>query len=105
MEKILELKDRYKLYLSTWSSTKITNEILEKSWIQKYFEVILWSDEIPKSEMHLDMFMEQSGDKDFFNNSISIWDWINDEIFAKNKNIEFIKIWNEFKGFSDIKNI
>ncbi len=105
IEKILELKDKYKLYLSTWSSTKIAKEILEKSKIAEYFEVILWSDKIPKSEIHLDMFMENSGDKDFFINSVSIWDWVNDEIFAKNKNIEFIKIWDKIKGINEIKNI
>lgn len=105
VEKILVLKNKYKLYLSTWSSTQFANEILEKSWIKQYFEFVLWSDKIPKSEIHLDMFMEHSQDENFYINSISIWDWLCDEIFARNRNIDFIKIWQKYKSIKDIKDI
>ena len=112
IEKILELKNNYKLYLSTWSSTKFANEILEKWWVKKYFELIQWSDIIPKSEVHLDIFEEHSWDENFFEKSISIWDSMRDELFAKNRNIDFIKIWDKspsaswsYKNISEIKNI
>ncbi len=105
IEKILELKNNYKLYLSTGSSTKFAEKILEKWWVKKYFEKILWSDIIPKSEEHLDIFEEYSWDKDFFKKSISIWDSLRDELFAKNRNIDFIKIWCKLKSISEIKKI
>jgi len=105
IKKIIELKDRYKLYLSTWSSTKFAEEILEIWWIKKYFEIILWSEKIQKSEEHLDIFMEKSNDPNFFQLSISIWDSPKDEYFAKQRNINFIKIWEKYKSISDIKNI
>jgi len=105
IKKIIELKDRYKLYLSTWSSTKFAEEILEIWWIKKYFEIILWSEKIQKSEEHLDIFMEKSNDPNFFQLSISIWDSPKDEYFAKQRNIDFIKIWEKYKSISDIKNI
>lgn len=105
IKKIIELKDRYKLYLSTWSSTKFAEEILEIWWIKKYFEMILWSEKIQKSEEHLDIFMENSNDPDFFKLAISIWDSPKDDYFAKQRNIDFIKIWEKYKSVSDIKNI
>ncbi len=105
IQKILELKDKYQLYLSTRSSTRFAREILHKNWIDKYFEVILWGDEIPKWEEHLEIFKENSGDENFFSKAISIWDWLCDKIFAHNKGIEFIKIWSKYKTISDIKEI
>jgi phosphoglycolate phosphatase-like HAD superfamily hydrolase len=103
--KILELKNKYQLYLSTRSSTKLAKEILKKNWIDKYFEVILWGDEIPKWEEHLDFFKENSGDENFFSRAFSIWDWLCDKIFAHSKGVEFIKIWDKYKSISDIKEI
>lgn len=105
LEKILELKDKYTLYLSTWSSTKSAENILQKGWVKQYFEMIQWSDMIPKSEEHLDIFKIHSWDKDFFKKAISIWDSIRDELFATNRNIDFIKIWNKYKSIYDINNI
>ncbi len=105
IEKIKQLKSKYKLYLSTGSSTKFANEILELWWVKQYFEIIQWSDIIPKSEVHLDIFEEHSNDKEFFKKSISIWDSMRDELFAKNRKIDFIKIWEEYKSISEIKNI
>lgn len=105
IEKILELKENYSFYLSTWSSTNFAEQILEKWWIRQYFELIIWSNEIPKSEEHLDIFMEHSGDEDFFKLAISIWDSPRDELFAKERNIDFIKIGEEYKWIIDIKHI
>lgn len=105
IEKIKQLKDNYKFYLSTWSSTKFAKEVLKKWWILKYFELIQWSDVIPKSEEHLDIFLKHSGDINFFELSYSIWDSEKDEYFAKQRNIDFIKIWEINKSIADIKNI
>ena len=102
IQKILDLKENYKLFLSTWSSTKFANKILKQWWVHNHFEKILWSDVIPKSEKHLDIFKEYSWDKYFFKNSISIWDSPRDELFAKNRWIDFIKIWEEYKSIKDI---
>jgi phosphoglycolate phosphatase-like HAD superfamily hydrolase len=99
------LKNKYKLYLSTGSSTKFANEILELWWIKQYFEQIQWSEIIPKSEEHLDIFEKYSEDKDFFKKAISIGDSLRDELFAKKRNIDFIKIWEKYKSISEIENI
>ncbi len=103
IEKIIKLSNKYKLYLSTWSSTKFANEILKKWWIYNYFELILGSENIQKSEKHLDIFQNHSNDNNFFENSYSIWDSEKDKYFAELRNIDFIKIWNKYKSISEIK--
>jgi len=103
IKKIKQLKNKYKLYLSTWSSTKFATEILKKWWIYEYFEFIQWSDVIQKGEEHLDIFQNHSNDKDFFKYSYSIWDSDKDEYFAKQRNIDFIKIWDKYKSINEIK--
>ncbi|MFK7780240.1 MAG: HAD hydrolase-like protein [Candidatus Gracilibacteria bacterium] len=105
IKKILKLKDRYSLYLSTGSSTKIAKQILKEGGIEQHFEIILGSEKIPKSEEHLDIFMEHSRDENFYKKSISIGDGLCDEIFAKNRDIDFIKIGKKYKNISDIKEI
>ena len=105
VEKILELKDKYKLYLSTWSSTRFAKDILKEAWIDEYFEIIQWSEEIPKSETHFDIFMEHSWDNEFYKHAISIWDSLKDEIFAGERKIDFILIWDKYNSISEIKEI
>lgn len=105
IEKIEELKDKYSLFLSTWSSTWFAEEILTKWWIRDYFEIIQWSEIIPKSEVHLDIFKEYSWDDDFFKYALSIWDSMRDEFFAEERKIDFILIWDKYKKISDIKEI
>ena len=105
IEKIIKLKNNYKLYLSTWSSTKFANEILKKWWIQELFEIIQWSDKIAKSEYHLELFKEHSNDEYFYENAYSIWDSEKDKYFAELKWIDFIKIWEKYKSIEEIKEI
>lgn len=102
IEKINELKDNYKLYLSTWSSTIFAKEILKDWWVDWYFEAIQGSEIIPKSEEHIDMFMKQSWDEDFFKYAISIWDSLKDEFFAEERKVDFILIWDKYKSISEI---
>ncbi len=104
-KKIKELSKKYKLFLSTWSSTKFAKDILKDGWIKDYFELIYWSDIILKWQEHLDIFADYSWDKHFFKKSIYIWDWDMDRVFAKNAKIDFIHIWNEKKDRYEIKSI
>jgi len=92
-EKIKELNKNYKLFLTTWSSTKFAKQTLKDWEIKKYFEKILWSDEILKWKEHLEIFKEISGENDFYKNSIYIWDWEMDKIFAIEQNIDFVRVW------------
>ena len=110
-EKIIELKDDYKLFLTTWNSTEVARKHLIKWWIINYFELIYWSDVILKWMEHLNIFKEYSMDNDFFKNSVYVWDWQSDRIFAKQAWIDFIHIWDEnideyeIKTVKDINNI
>lgn len=101
-EKIFELSKKYKLFLSTRSSTKSAEEYLKKWWIYDCFEYILWSEKICKSKQHIDFFKEITLDKDFEKFSIFIWDWEIDRFIAKETNIIFIHIdKNLEKNFYD----
>lgn len=114
-EKILELSKDYKLFLSTWNSTKFAEENLKKWWIYECFEYILWSENISKSEEHIKFFKEKFQIEDFEENSIFIWDWEKDREIAKNCWIDFIhidenlenKFWDkyEIKSIAEISNI
>lgn len=95
LDKISELKNDYKLYLTTWNSTLTAEKHLKNGWIYEYFQIVLWSDEIHKWELHLEIFEEHSNDTDFYKKSIYIWDWDSDRMFAKQKWIDFIHIWND----------
>ena len=105
LEKINELQNNYKLFLSTWSSTRFAEEILNEWGVKDYFEMIQWSETIPKSEEHLDIFKNHSWDEDFFKYAIAIWDSLKDEFFAEERKIDFILIWDKYKKISDIKEI
>lgn len=93
-EKIHELSKSYKLFLTTWNSTKVALKHLEKWWIKELFELIYWSDKILKWSEHLNIFKEYSNDENFFNKSFYIWDGQSDRIFAKEAWIDFIHIWD-----------
>jgi phosphoglycolate phosphatase-like HAD superfamily hydrolase len=112
IEKIIDLKDNYKLFLTTWNSTQVAKKYLEKWWIINYFELIYWSDEILKWEEHLEIFKEYTWDKDFYKKAIYVWDWDMDKEFAYSKNIDFIRVWykwesdeNRIKSVAEIDNI
>lgn len=104
-EKIKELSESYKLFLTTWNSTPVAKKYLIKWWIIDLFEVTLWSDKILKWNDHLEKFKEYSEDENFYENSYYIWDWNSDRDFAKAKNIDFIHIWNEGIDKYEIKSV
>jgi phosphoglycolate phosphatase-like HAD superfamily hydrolase len=94
-EKIKELSKKYKLFLTTWNSTTFAKNTLKKWNILDCFELVYWSDKILKWEEHLELFKEYSWDENFYEKSFYIWDWNADREFAKQKNIDFIHIWND----------
>lgn len=94
-EKIKELSKSYKLFLTTWNSTKVAEKHLEEAWIFDNFELVLWSNNLLKWNEHLEVFEEYSNDTDFYKNAVYVWDGNADREFAKEKNIDFIHIWND----------
>lgn len=95
-DKIKELSKNYKLFLTTWSSTKFAQNTLKDWLIDKYFELIYWSDIILKWREHLEIFKQYTQDKNFFKNSIYLWDWEMDKIFAQESWIDFIRVWHRW---------
>lgn len=108
-EKISELSKNYKLFLSTWNSTKFAEENLKKWWIYNCFEYILWSENISKSEEHIKFFKENFLIEDFEENAVFIWDWEKDREIAKICKMEFIHIdenlENKFWDKYEIKSV
>ena len=97
-EKIKELnKNWYKLFLTTGSSTKFAKQTLKDWEIKKYFEKIIWSDDILKWKAHLEIFKKLSNDENFYKKSIYLWDWEMDKIFASEQNIDFIRVWSRWE--------
>ena len=114
-EKIKELSKSYKLFLSTWNSTKFAEENLKKWDIFDCFEYILWSENIWKSIEHIEIFKDYTWDKDFEKLAVFIWDWEKDRDIAKGVNMDFIHIdkylkndfWDQYeiKSVSEISDI
>jgi len=105
INKIKELSKKYKLFLSTWSSTTFAKQTLKDWWIDIFFEKIIWSDEILKWKEHLEIFKNISFDENFYKNSIYIWDWEMDKIFAYEQNIDFVRVWNRWECKKRIKSV
>ena len=100
--KIKELRKNYKLFLSTWNSTKFAEENLKKWEIFDCFEYILWSENIWKNIEHIEIFKNYTWDKDFEKLAVFIWDWEKDRDIAKEANMDFIHIDEDLKnGFWD----
>lgn len=95
IEKILELEKKYILFLSTWSSTTFAEKVLKEWWIYNSFEKIMWSDLIPKSVEHINIFQKIINDENFCKYAISVWDWQKEKEISIEKNIDFIHIWNK----------
>lgn len=93
-KKIEELSKKYKLFLTTWNSTKFAKEILDSVWIKDCFQLIYWSDEIKKWSQHLNIFKNYTENDNFFNESLYFWDWEMDKLFAKESGIKFVRIWD-----------
>ncbi len=94
LDLIHELKDNYKLFLSTWNSTQTAINHLQKWWVKDFFEIIIWSDKTPKWTEHIDIFKDFTQDNDFYKNSIYVWDWEKDREIANYFWIDFIFIWD-----------
>jgi len=101
-ELIKNLCKNYKLYLTTWNSTQLAKQHLEEAWIYHCFEKVLGSDSILKWREHLEIFKDLSGDENFFEKAVYIWDGNSDREFAKMFNIDFVHIWNEGKDKYEI---
>jgi len=104
-DKIKELSKNYKLFLTTWSSTKFAKQTLKDWDIKKYFEKIIWSDKILKWREHLEIFKETSLDNNFYKNSIYIWDWEMDKIFAEESAVDFVRVWNRWNDEKRISSV
>jgi FMN phosphatase YigB (HAD superfamily) len=105
LEKMVELSKWYKLFLTTSSPTYVAENALKSWWIFELFEIIYWSEQIAKSEIHLEYFQEYSSDENFYRKALYIWDWNNDRVFAQRKNIDFIHIWNDKKDKFEINSV
>ncbi len=105
IEKIKELNKKYKLFLTTWNSTSMAREHLKKWKILDCFELVYGSDKIPKWHAHLEDFKEHTNDNNFYEEAVYIWDGDQDRIFAKEKNIDFIHIWNDWKDTYEITSV
>lgn len=104
-EKIKDLSESYKLYLTTWNSTKVAEKHLKEVWIYDMFEIVFGSDIILKWDPHINAFIKDSADKDFIKKTIYIWDWSQDRIISENFWIDFIHIWNEWKDKYEIESV
>jgi hypothetical protein len=104
-EKIIELSNKYTLFISTWNSDKFTNDILKKWWIEKCFDKILWSTYILKSTDHIQELINYTWDIDFNSKSIFIWDGQRDREIAQSMNIDFIHIWNTKEDLYEINSV
>lgn len=104
-EKISQLSQNYTLFLTTASPTKVAKNALKIWWILELFEIIYGSEEVRKSEAHLEYFQEYSCDEDFYKKAVYIWDGNNDRFLAEAKNIDFIHIWNDKKDRYEIQSV
>lgn len=105
VEKIKELKKSYKLFLSTGNSDAAAEKYLKQWWVYEDFELAYWSSTIPKWSEHIEIFKEYTGDPDFYDKTIYVWDWDSDRIFAREAGVDFIHIWDEKKDEYEISSV
>ncbi len=91
-EKIKQLSQSYTLFLSTGNSDEFAEKMLKKWGIDTCFSKILWSSFIPKSPEHIQQFIKYSGNENFIDEAIFIWDGQVDEAIAKFYGMDFIHI-------------
>ncbi|PID87665.1 hypothetical protein CSB07_00235 [Candidatus Gracilibacteria bacterium] len=91
---IEEMSIRYKLFLSSGNHIDYVNNVLDLGGIKGCFTKVLGSQEITKSEKHLEIFKKIVKDEDFYSKSIYIGDGKTDELNAKKKGIDFIVMRN-----------
>ncbi len=108
IDKIKELKKDYSLFLSTGNSTEAAVKYLKQWWIYEDFELVYWSEKIPKWNEHIQIFKEYTQDENFYKKATYVWDWDSDRFFAEQAWIDFIHIWDEEIDkyeISSVKNI
>lgn len=97
-----KLSLNYSLFITTRSSSRKTNEILEKYWIKDLFEIVYGSEEVLKSIEHIKYFEDYSCDENFREKAVIIWDWEIDRNLASDCKIEFIFVWGDIKSVAEI---
>lgn len=95
IEKLKELSNNYKLFITTANSTRFAKEELKKVGIENLFEEIIWSENVLKWKEHIDLFKEKSLDENFCRHAIYVGDGQRDREIAMSQNITFIHIGNE----------
>lgn len=95
VEKIKELSQDFKLFLSTGNSTAFAKENLQEWWILNCFELVVGSDLLIKGVEHLKLFSETVGDPNFLKKVVFIWDGENDRDIAQQAGIPFIHVEEE----------
>lgn len=103
-ETLNKLKQDFKIFLSTWNSSDFAKQILKKWWCIDCFDIIIWSEIIPKSIEHVKLMIDHTNDENFYENAVFIWDWPRDREIANTLWIKYIKIWWEdwYKSISEI---
>ena len=99
VEKIKELSQDFKLFLSTGNSTAFAKENLQEWWILNCFELVVGSDLFIKGVEHLKLFSEIVGDSNFLKKVVFIWDGENDRDIAQQAGIPFIHVEDEQCSF------
>ena len=95
IEKIKELSQDFKLFLSTGNSTAFAKENLQEWWILNCFELVVGSDLLIKGGEHLKLFSEAVGDPNFLKKVVFIWDGENDRDIAQQAGVPFIHVEEE----------
>ncbi len=108
-EKIKELSQTYKLYLSTGNSTAFAEKKLKEAGIYDCFEYVLGSDVHLKWTDHIEIFKDFSTDENFEKDFIFIGDGQKDREIAKTYDAPFIHIdpllKNEYNDIFEIKSV
>lgn len=96
-ELIKHLSEWYTMFISTGSSDDEAKRILKEWNIFDYFEAVMWSTTIEKSEKHVEVFEMVSWNDNFLQKCKFIGDSDIDRHIAEESWLPFIKIWKEWK--------
>ncbi len=104
-ELIKHLSQWYTMFVSTRSSDETAKKILKEGNIYDYFEAVMWSTTMEKSQKHIEVFEMVSANSNFYQNCIFIGDWDIDRQVAQESGLAFIKIWKEGKDYCEVDSI
>ncbi len=93
IQTIENLSKNYLLFLSTWNYTSVATDILTRWGVLKYFAHVQWSESIPKSSEHIEIFKDITMDPDFEKFTLSVGDGETEKEIARKCGIDFIQIW------------